>query len=187
VANSKGIFTSAEITFHAMLRYEMFKRLNTGGSELAEQEIRNCTARMIGRPGVAFYEFIRKCAEFEPFMNCVSTLPDSSKEQKGDEELVLRFFALKNAQDLFKGSVTDWLDTYMERVIFKKSPFAYPEQEADFNRLFAYLNRVIGEGAFVRYRGQNPIGGLAPAHFEAVTLGMWRALERLDSAVADDE
>ena len=39
----------------AFLRYEMFKRLNTGGSNLEPQEIRNCSARMLGEAGIRFY------------------------------------------------------------------------------------------------------------------------------------
>jgi hypothetical protein len=34
----------------------------------------------------------------------------------------------------------------------------------------------IGDGAFVRYRDGKPIGGLAPAYFEAVSVGTWRTL-----------
>src|SRR5690606_10437170 len=30
----------------SFLRYEMFKRLNTGGANLSAQEIRNCSSRM---------------------------------------------------------------------------------------------------------------------------------------------
>lgn len=169
-----------------ILRYEMFKRLNTGGSELSEQEIRNCTARMVGVKGVEFYDFLRECAEYPSFRQCTSTMSETDRDKKGDEELVLRFFSLKNAKHLFKGNVTDWLNNYMEAVILSEEEFDYSQERSDFNRLFDYLSEVIGEGAFVRYRNQTPIGGLAPAHFEAVTLGTWLALHRIETVAHDD-
>lgn len=169
----------------AILRYEMFKRLNTGGSEPSVQEIRNCTSRMAGPRGIEFYEFIRSCAGVESFKTCTSTLADADREQKADEELVLRFFALKNASDLFRGSVRDWLDRFMEQVILEKRPFDQTAEMSDFVRLFGYLARVMGEGAFVRYRGVASIGGLAPAHFEAVTIGTWRVLSEVETGVDD--
>lgn len=164
----------------SMLRYEMFKRLNTGGSGLAEQEIRNCTARMVGEIGKTFYEFLIGCSDYKSFAKCISTLPDTERDQRGDEELVLRYFALKNYMNLFKGSVRDWLDDAMEAVIIKKKPIDYIQERTDFRRLFDYLAVVMGRGAFVRYRGRKPIGGLAPAHFEAVTLGVWRVIDDLE-------
>ena len=42
----------------SFLRYEMFKRLNTGGALLSPQEIRNCSVRMLGDHGVSFYAFL---------------------------------------------------------------------------------------------------------------------------------
>lgn len=42
----------------SFLRYEMFKRLNTGGALLSPQEIRNCSVRMLGDEGVNFYTFL---------------------------------------------------------------------------------------------------------------------------------
>jgi hypothetical protein len=165
----------------SFLRYEMFKRLNTGGSILAPQEIRNCSSRMLGEPGIKFYTFLQERTSYLNFKTCIDPLSQSEKEQKGDEELVLRFFAAKNAQDLFRGSVRDWLDTYMEDILLEKIQFDYSTETQDFNKLFDYLSQILGDGAFVRYRDQSPIGALAPAYFEAVTIGVFRVIENLQT------
>jgi hypothetical protein len=156
----------------SFLRYAMFKRLNTGGAALAPQEIRNCSARMIGEAGDRFYSFLQDCSSTESFRICTETMSTSDLEKKGDEELVLRFFAVKNAQDLFRGSVRDWLDTYMEQVIMGHKPFDYDDEMSIFADLFKYLAVVMGTGAFVKYRGQVPVGALAPAYYEAVSGGI---------------
>lgn len=173
-------------TSSSMLRYEMFKRLNTGGSDLSEQEIRNCTARMIGENGIKFYGFLGKCANLESFQTCISTLPDSEKDKRGDEELVLRYLALKRIREHFKGSVRDWLDVCMEEMIFERISFDYKQETNDFVKLFDYLEQILNEGAFVRYRNNKPIGGLAPAYFEAVTLGVWNKLSELTNISHED-
>jgi hypothetical protein len=160
----------------SMLRYEMFKRLNTGGSILAPQEIRNCTARMLGESGVDFYRFLQDCAVYEPFVNCIESLSQSEKDQRGDEELVLRFFAAKNAQDTFAGSVRDWLDDYMEAVLLRRSTFNYDRERETFIDVFGVLNRFMGGAVFVRHRGEMPVGALAPAYFEAITIGTLRLM-----------
>ncbi|MNR10161.1 hypothetical protein D3C85_1263960 [compost metagenome] len=54
--------------------------------------------------------------------------------------------------------------------------FNFEQETADFQKLFSFLSDAIGDGAFVKYRGNNPIGALAPAYYEAVTVGVWRAL-----------
>jgi uncharacterized protein with ParB-like and HNH nuclease domain len=164
------------------LRYEMFKRLNTGGSILSPQEIRNCSSRMVGEQGIQFYSFLQEKSSYSSFINCTETLSQEEKEQKGDEELVLRFFAAKNAQDLFHGSVRDWLDSYMEQILLNKINFDYEVEERDFNHIFDYLNRILGNGSFVRYRDHRaPIGALAPAYYEAVTIGVFQMLEQVQN------
>lgn len=167
------------------LRFEMFKRLNTGGSLLAPQEIRNVTARILGESGIRFYGMLQTLAADPNFVKCTSTLAEKDKEQKADEELVLRFFAAKNARDQFKGSVREWLDQYMEDVILDRRTFDAGAEEDSFRRVFAALGDKIGDGAFVRYRGKWPTGGLAPAYYEAVTIGALHAMEALNSADAD--
>ncbi len=162
-----------------LLRYSMFKRLNTGGEALSAQEIRNCQSRMLGDEGVRFYVFIRECAGAADFKACTEPLADNVREKLGDEELVLRFFALKNALDMFKGSIQDWLDRYLDEVVLGQREFEYEKEKVAFSRLFSFLNAVLGDGAFVKYKNDLPTGGLAPAYYEAVTMGTFNVLDRL--------
>lgn len=77
----------------SFVKYEMFKRLNTGGSLLSPQEIRNCSSRMVEGGGI-FYDAIQEMATYQNFSKSISRLPDAFKEKRDDEELVLRFFAV---------------------------------------------------------------------------------------------
>jgi uncharacterized protein with ParB-like and HNH nuclease domain len=98
------------------LRYEMFKRLNAGGSPAEAHEVRNASLRIIGAAGEAFLQFLGRCSESLPFQELTDTLSEQAKSRLGRQELVLRFFALKNSRDTYKGNISDWLDEYSEAV-----------------------------------------------------------------------
>jgi hypothetical protein len=166
------------------LRYEMFKRLNTGGSKLSEQDIRNVNARMLGDSGAGFYEFLTHCAKSRDFSATIDLLPASFIDSRGDEELVLRFFAVKNYSNKFKGSISDWLDNYMEHILLDRADFDFDAEAATFSTLFSCLNRKFGAHAFVKYRNGSPVGGVAPAYFEAVTMGALYSRKSSDEARA---
>ncbi|MET3449217.1 DUF262 domain-containing protein [Ralstonia sp. 1138] len=168
------------------LRYEMFKRLNTGGAKLSEQDIRNVNARMLGEKGAEFYEFLTKCANHPSYAASIELLPNSNVDTRGDEELVLRFFAAKNYRKQFKGSISDWLDSYMESILLMANAFDYDSEWQSFTELFDTLNEKFGLHAFVKYRNGAPIGAVAPAYFEAVSLGCLTSLDGLRSKSADD-
>lgn len=154
------------------LRYEMFKRLNTGGANLEPQEIRNCSSRMLGESGITFYNTLVQLSLQEDFAACADYLPQPDKEKKASEELVLRFFAAKNFTDGFKGSVRDWLDTYMEDVLLEKIPFNIDAETASFQKVMTFARQNLGDTAFLRYRGEVPTGSLPPAYFEAIAIGI---------------
>jgi hypothetical protein len=167
------------------LRYEMFKRLNTGGANLEPQEIRNCSARMLGEDGVAFYNLLVMLSQQEDFAACAEYLPQPDKEKKGAEELVLRFFAAKNFVEGFKGSVRDWLDNYMEGVLLGKQPFDTAVETEAFTKTMAFARQKLGETAFLRYRGETPTGALPPAYFEAITIGIHDNFEQIKDKNSD--
>ena len=152
------------------LRYEMFKRLNTGGSKLSDQDIRNVNARMLGETGAIFYKTLAEAAQFGPFKKTIELLSTAALDTRSDEELVLRFFATKNYLSQFRGNVSDWLDGYMEAVLL--GGLSIDDQEIkQFYDVFSLLAAKFGPHAFVKYRNGEPLGGLAPAYFEAISMG----------------
>ena len=169
----------------SFLRYEMFKRLNTGGALLAPQEIRNCSFRMLGDEGVNFYTSLMELASLPSFKATIALLPAEELEKKTNEELVLRFFAAKNNRDMFRGSVRDWLDDYMEAILLKKIPFDFAQERHVFTEVFDQIQAKLGETAFVKFRDGKPSGSVAPAYFEAVSIGCFMALPELKAKSAD--
>jgi len=69
-------------------KYDLFQRLNTGGSTLSPQEVRNCMLVMINKD---FYDWIKLLASYDKFQECIS-LSDRPLSESYDLELVLRFF-----------------------------------------------------------------------------------------------
>lgn len=150
------------------VKYEMFKRLNTGGSLLSAQEIRNCSSRMI-TGGEVFYSALQNWAKVPDFEGAIARLPAVNKDMRADEELVLRFFAVKNYREGFKGNIEEWLNNYMEDILLRNKLFEIQNEDAIFRQVFGLINGIFGDGAFSRYNSHNePTGRLAPAYFEAV-------------------
>lgn len=73
-------------------KYELFQRLNTFGSSLSDQEVRNCLLIMINKP---MYNWLLDLASDENF---TSVFPLTSKQydEQYHVELALRFLALKD-------------------------------------------------------------------------------------------
>jgi len=151
----------------AFVKYEMFKRLNTGGSLLSAQEIRNCSSRMVDG-GNFLYDAIQEMAKHPSFVNATSRLPDTFKEKRADEELVLRFFAVTTYKDHFKGNIEEWLDSFMEDILFGRVTFHLDEQKENFESVFSLIDEKAQSKAFTRFNDNgDPTGRLAPAYYEA--------------------
>lgn len=163
------------------LRYEMFKRLNAGGSPAEAHEIRNASLRIVGETGEKFLAFLQRCAEHHGFQEVTEILSDQAKQRLGREELVLRFFALKLAIDTYKGNISDWLDSYSEAVVKNDVKFDYIVEEKGFKKVFATLAEKFGTEAFVKHKNNRALGGLAPAYYDAVTMGLLPLIDRLNA------
>ncbi len=165
------------------VKYEMFKRLNTGGELLSAQEIRNCSSRMLSG-GTNFYAKLQHLASLENFKTTTSRIPDPDLEKRADEELVLRYYAVRAYQDEFKGSVRAWLDNFMEDVLFSRIDAVI--DVAEFEEFFKFIAETFGDAAFSRSRDGEAFGRLAPAYFEAVVGALAGNLELVDGKNGDD-
>lgn len=89
--------------------------MNRGGSHLEEQEIRNCSIRLLSNE---FPNFLQKVAAYE-ILRSVLGHSGELLQNGYTEELALRFFAMKNRGETFTHDVSDFLTQYMEQVAKK--------------------------------------------------------------------
>lgn len=127
------------------LKYHMFKRLNTGGELLSAQEIRNCTIRLLGSDAM---NFIEECASNEDFKTVIKRVPSEKLSTRYDQELVLRFFAMKNDMESYRYPVTEYLTRYLEKMTTGEIAFDYESERKVFQKTFSFINQQFGEEAF---------------------------------------
>jgi hypothetical protein len=162
-------------------KYHMFKRLNTGGELLSEQQVRNSTIRMLN---TTFPDFIIAMSEVEVYVDCTEYLTQERLNSAFDQELVLRFFALKNRRDKFKHEVSDFLTDYMEDVADPAKPevFDYQKEEAAFKKTFTILKRALGAYAFAFAKKDRSglSGGFSTYHYEGITIGLQSVIDKIN-------
>lgn len=76
-------------------KYELFQRLNTGGSQLSDQELRNAILIMINPDA---FRWIESLAKDENFQDCIA-LSDRLTSEQYDLALVTRFVVLRNLDE----------------------------------------------------------------------------------------
>ena len=160
------------------LKYHMFKRLNTGGELLSDQEIRNCTIRIFDNK---FNDFIIEMSKNEDFINCIAFIDEDLISKKYDQELVLRFFSLKNNRYNFKNNLSDFLTSYIDKITIKELDFNYDNEKLIFNKTFAVLNKSLDKYAFSRINQHgNTVATFLPYYFEAISLGIINYIDKID-------
>ncbi|PSB04335.1 DUF262 domain-containing protein [Merismopedia glauca] len=156
-----------------MIKYELFQRLNTGGSIATQQEVRNCILLMLDKD---LYKLMRSLADRESFKNCIA-LSDRLYEEQYDMELVLRFILLFDKDDssiqTLGGDVSVFLTDRMRDMALKKH-WDGSHIERAFEVTFNMLNEAMGDNSFKRYKSDNDrfLGGFLLSAYEVVALGI---------------
>lgn len=86
--------------------FEIFRRLNTGGTPLTKQEIRNCIC------AGNFNEFLIDLNKNKEWQSFITSANDRKRQR--DVELVLRFFALCENFKQYKRPMDEFLTLYFE-------------------------------------------------------------------------
>ncbi len=157
-----------------MAKYELFQRLNTGGSIATDQEIRNCLLIMSNRD---VYHWLRNLSQNDAFQSCIS-LSDKARQEQYDLELLLRFLIFRNMSEEILGKIpykeisdfiTRWTIDFSD-----SSEMNYEEEESAFKVTFGILSNRLGENCFRKYNHQKSkfMGGFLVSAFEAVALGL---------------
>lgn len=123
------------------MKYELFNRLNTGGTSLEPQEIRNCV--FIGD----FNSFLRRMANNKDFKKIIS-IKKQREEKMFLEELVLRHIAVIHGDLKIKRNLQEYLSSFMKKVVNKKIILKLENEEESFKKIINYLNKEFDSRLF---------------------------------------
>jgi uncharacterized protein with ParB-like and HNH nuclease domain len=148
------------------MRFELFNRLNTGGSPLTPQEIRNCIYRDIAP---TFNDFLKRIANNQDFLALIH-LSDEQYEQLFHEELALRFLSLYNNLKNVRTSIAQHM-TYFMRDALQNGNFNYQSHEKIFAAVFKLL-KPLGYSIF-----RQPDKQFSTALYDVITIGIGENLD----------
>lgn len=153
-------------------KYDLFQRLNTGGSELSPQEVRNCLLVMANKP---LFDWLKNLPSNENFI-LTTALSDRPLEEAYDVELALRFVILalipeKEIKSV--GDVGNFLTDKMTEIAQSKNFKKAPAKDL-FETTFSVLNEVLGDDTFKRFsvKKDRHEGGFLLSLFEVIALGV---------------
>jgi uncharacterized protein with ParB-like and HNH nuclease domain len=168
-----------------LAKYELFQRLNTGGSIATPQEVRNCILVMYNRN---MFHWMRDLSQNEKFQNCLS-LTDRSLEEQYDMELLLRFLTFRNIDENEIRSMSDIGTFLTDKMVdmAQREDYNYVKEEEAFNLTFEILSNHMGEESFRRYddRKSRFLGGFLVTAYEVVALGIGYNYDKLINSQVD--
>lgn len=165
-------------------KYELFHRLNTFGSSLSPQEVRNCLLIMTNKE---LYKHIYMLSGDENFKVTISSITERSHNEKFHLELITRFLILKDKSDLKAKDLED-VHEFLTKEILK---IANDESNAViseiniFLKTFKLLNDALGENSFKRFDGEKYLGGFSLSIFEFLSLGLAKNLDDYNDTPED--
>lgn len=163
-------------------KFDLFQRLNTLGSRLSDQEVRNCLLVMLRRD---MFQWLSELSEYEAFRDAIS-LTDHALEERYDMELALRFLILTRVTDQdvqgikdVDAFITDWM-----RRLAQDDDFDFDMEARAFRRTFKALTDVCDGPCFTRQDAGRGRGGFLISVYEVVAAGLgWAVRSHPDKAV----
>lgn len=155
-------------------KFELFQRLNTGGSALTDQEVRNS---ILVRINHYMFTWMRDLSIDENFQTTIA-MSDRQLQEQYDIELLLRFLAFRtlSKNEITRTNIGD-LSEFLTDQMWKMAEnpnFDYEEEERAFRHTFRVLAATTSEDTFKRYDKDKKrfTGAFLVTPFEVVALGL---------------
>ena len=149
-------------------KFELFQRLNTGGSHLSAQEVRNCVLVMINQE---FHDWLKKLTEYDSFATTV-VLSELKKQQQQDMEIALRYIAYRHVPYESGLDVNEYLDQAALQLAQRMTRSDREVEEEKFRQCFDLLATALDGTAFKKWDGKRHVGPFLISGFDAIAHGV---------------
>lgn len=159
-------------------KYDLFRRLNRGGTYANEQEVRSCLMVMINPK---FFRAVKAAANSESFLALTGLVGRGQTDQTNIEHAT-RYLVHTNYPYDEKKDVQDFIDATVERMMSEHQPDALM---ANLQQTFELIRQSAGDDAL------KPVGGDRPSRYslrslEAIAVGVGKNLAAIQ-ALPDPE
>ena len=155
-------------------KYELFQRLNAGGTQANAQELRNSIVIMLDEE---FSALMTRLAEDENFV-ALTGLSDDAIQRQRHMELVSRFIVYTFVEYDGVLDIEEFIDEGLMEVIRK---WDYEKVSETFEKTFAIIRASAGDGALRRFNDGRFTGKFGYTGFELVAVGVARNINTIVS------
>jgi hypothetical protein len=154
-------------------KYDLFQRLNAGGTPANPQELRNCVVIMANN---RYFEFMNTLAENRDFKSVIAFTEDQIEKQKHFEYLS-RFLVHTYLPYDKKLDIEEFIDQGLVKLAEEGEMV---RSSTCFNKTFSLLNSLYGDNALRRISSNGSHSGrVGLAAFECIAVGIGKNIERI--------
>lgn len=146
-------------------KYDLFQRLNAGGTQANAQELRNVIVIMVSP---IYHHFMRECAQRRSYLTVLAASADQLEKQR-DMEYVSRFLVHTYVPYDGKLDVEEFID---QGIVELATLGEIQSAAATFNATFDLLNEAYGDNALRRFSNGQPFGRVLLAAYECIAVGI---------------
>lgn len=155
-------------------KYDLFQRLNAGGTQANAQELRNVIVIMVNP---AYHQMMRELSQQPSYLTVLSASSDQLEKQR-DMEYVARY--LVHTYINFDGKLD--VEEFIDQSIVELAAAGPTQQVRDtFEGTFDLLNAAYGENALRRFNNGHPTGRVLLAAYECIAVGIARNLSAIQA------
>lgn len=159
----------------AHTKYDLFQRLNRGGTQANAQEIRNCVVIMANDQ---FFEVLDSLSSNADFI-AVAKVSEQGEQTQRPLQMVMRFFVMLKFDYEGDLDVEEFID---DRIIqLAEQPPPQNQLQEIFNSTFRLLREALGDDALRKYDRQRDrfAGRVGQVALEVIAVGVARNLRRI--------
>ena len=153
-------------------KYDLFQRLNAGGTQANAQELRNCIMLMINRQ---YFHTVKAAAE-QPSFRTVTSVTDEQAERQRHVEMAVRFLVHTNVPYDGRLDVEEYID---DGIVSLAQAGDHARAADQINRTFQLLDEIAGGDALRRFQNGSYIGKVGLVGLEGIAVGVAKNFETI--------
>lgn len=173
---TKLIFTVIEKKHGENAKYELFQRINTGGTFANQQEVRNCIIAMRNKK---IHKLIKTLSNDTNFLKTIY-INEQLKNAQYNNELILRYFALKEFSGKLIIDNEEFLNETMELLLKNADTINYDIEIKKFETIFKFLAELSNKNIFRELKNNSYGHKFSDIIFDTIIFGILQNIDNFN-------